>query len=81
MVEFCERFQGRVDLIEYAKKNGIPVSATIKSPWSTDANLMHIRYSIKVISLFLLNLHRIHLAMSLEFWKILLRQHQKNCTK
>uniref|UniRef100_A0A1Q3FPP3 Argininosuccinate synthase n=1 Tax=Culex tarsalis TaxID=7177 RepID=A0A1Q3FPP3_CULTA len=42
--EFCERFQGRTDLLEYAKKNNIPVSATLKAPWSMDANIMHISY-------------------------------------
>uniref|UniRef100_A0A8D8C8F2 Argininosuccinate synthase n=1 Tax=Culex pipiens TaxID=7175 RepID=A0A8D8C8F2_CULPI len=42
--EFCERFQGRTDLLEYAKKNNIPVSATTKAPWSMDANIMHISY-------------------------------------
>lgn len=43
MTEFCDRFQGRVDLLEYAKKNDIPVSATPSAPWSTDANVLHIR--------------------------------------
>lgn len=41
--EFFQRFQGRTDLIEYAKKENIPVSATPKEPWSTDENIMHIR--------------------------------------
>ncbi|KOB72787.1 putative argininosuccinate synthetase [Operophtera brumata] len=40
--EFFDRFQGRTDLIEYAKKENIPVSATPKEPWSTDENIMHI---------------------------------------
>lgn len=39
--EFCERFQGRNDLLEYAKVNNIPVTATTKAPWSTDSNFMH----------------------------------------
>ncbi|XP_058467559.1 argininosuccinate synthase [Malaya genurostris] len=47
--EFCERFQGRQDLLEYAKKNGIPVSATPKSPWSMDANIMHISYESGIL--------------------------------
>uniref|UniRef100_U5EV09 Argininosuccinate synthase n=1 Tax=Corethrella appendiculata TaxID=1370023 RepID=U5EV09_9DIPT len=47
--EFCERFQGRSDLLEYAKKHGIPVSATTKSPWSMDANIMHISYESGVL--------------------------------
>lgn len=47
--EFCDQFQGRVDLLEYAEKNGIPVAATPKSPWSMDANLMHISYESGVL--------------------------------
>lgn len=42
--EFFERFQGRSDLIAFAKKENIPVSATPKEPWSTDENIMHIRF-------------------------------------
>lgn len=49
MPEFCERFQGRTDLLEYAKKNNIPVSATPKAPWSMDANIMHISYESGVL--------------------------------
>ncbi|HKR59499.1 MAG TPA: argininosuccinate synthase [Pyrinomonadaceae bacterium] len=37
-------FQGRSDLIAYAKQHDIPVSATHEKPYSTDANLMHISY-------------------------------------
>lgn len=47
--EFCQRFQGRVDLLEYAKKNGIPVSATPSSPWSMDANILHISYESGIL--------------------------------
>lgn len=47
--EFFERFQGRSDLIEYAKKENIPVSATPKEPWSTDENIMHIRWLNEII--------------------------------
>lgn len=42
--EFTSKFQGRSDLLQYAKENEIPVTATVKAPWSTDANLMHISY-------------------------------------
>lgn len=49
MTEFCNRFQGRVDLLEYAKHNNIPVAATPKSPWSMDANLMHISYESGIL--------------------------------
>ncbi|XP_076183959.1 argininosuccinate synthase [Ptiloglossa arizonensis] len=44
MKEFYTHFPGRPDLLKYARDNGIPVSATPKEPWSTDANLLHISY-------------------------------------
>src|SRR6185369_12156027 len=37
-------FGGRTDLIAYAEAHGIPVTATIEKPYSTDGNLMHISY-------------------------------------
>jgi len=37
-------FKGRTDLIAYAEAHGIPVSATIDKPYSTDRNLMHVSY-------------------------------------
>ena len=37
-------FQGRSDLIAYAKEHKIPVVATHEKPYSTDRNLMHISY-------------------------------------
>ncbi len=37
-------FQGRSDLIAYAKEHKIPVVATHDKPYSTDRNLMHISY-------------------------------------
>lgn len=33
--------------MEYARQNDIPISATPKEPWSTDANLVHIRYNTR----------------------------------
>lgn len=42
--EFLQQFKGRSDLIAYARQHNIPVSATIKKPYSIDANLMHISY-------------------------------------
>lgn len=33
--EFYERFDGRSALLEYAAKNGIPVTQTAAKPWST----------------------------------------------
>ncbi|XP_055706364.1 argininosuccinate synthase [Phlebotomus papatasi] len=47
--EFCERFQGRDDLLKYAQVNGIEVEATPKAPWSMDANFMHISYESGVL--------------------------------
>jgi argininosuccinate synthase len=32
--EFYDRFKGRIDLFEYAKKNKIPLPVTPKNPWS-----------------------------------------------
>ena len=37
-------FTSRDDLIDYAKKHGIPVPVTKKKPYSMDRNLMHISY-------------------------------------
>lgn len=33
----------------FAKKENIPVSATPKAPWSTDENIMHIRFVLSFI--------------------------------
>jgi argininosuccinate synthase len=37
-------FGGRTDLIAYAESHGIPVTATVDKPYSTDRNLMHVSY-------------------------------------
>ncbi|MBA4373262.1 MAG: argininosuccinate synthase [Thermodesulfovibrio sp.] len=37
-------FNSRESLINYARKHGIPVTATKKKPYSTDMNLFHISY-------------------------------------
>jgi len=42
--EFLAKFEGRKDLIGYAKVKGIPIGATEAEPWSSDPNLMHISY-------------------------------------
>uniref|UniRef100_A0A6I8RIP7 Argininosuccinate synthase n=1 Tax=Xenopus tropicalis TaxID=8364 RepID=A0A6I8RIP7_XENTR len=49
MPEFYNRFRGRSDLMEYAKKHNIPVPVTPKDPWSMDENIMHIRYIFLII--------------------------------
>lgn len=38
------KFQGRADLVAYAKKHNIPVPVTASKPYSSDANLLHISY-------------------------------------
>lgn len=47
--EFIKRFQGRNDLLEYAKENDIPVSSTPKAPWSMDENLVHCSYEAGIL--------------------------------
>lgn len=47
--KFCQRFQGRSDLLKYAAEKGIPVSQTPSKPWSTDENLFHISYEAGIL--------------------------------
>ena len=47
--DFLERFQGRSDLMAYAKEHGIPVTATPKRPYSTDENLYHTSYESGIL--------------------------------
>lgn len=42
--EFLGRFQGRSDLLAYAKQHSIPVEATVEKPYSSDENFMHRSY-------------------------------------
>ena len=37
-------FKGREDLIEYARKRGIPIPVTREKPYSSDRNLLHISF-------------------------------------
>ena len=37
-------FKSRTDLIQYAKKHGIPVPVTVEKPYSSDRNLFHISF-------------------------------------
>jgi len=39
--EFLAQFSGRIDLLNYAQKHGIPVTSTLEKPYSIDENLMH----------------------------------------
>ncbi len=47
--DFLNKFQGRADMIAYAKEKGIPVKATAQKPYSSDGNLMHISYEAGVL--------------------------------
>jgi argininosuccinate synthase len=46
---FRKEFPGRSEMIAFAKKAGIPVSATAEKPYSTDRNLLHISYESGVL--------------------------------
>ncbi|MFH0973920.1 MAG: argininosuccinate synthase, partial [Candidatus Micrarchaeota archaeon] len=46
---WLSQFEGRSDLIRYAKRNGIPVSASLKKPYSTDENIAHTSYESGVL--------------------------------
>lgn len=41
---FLDQFKGRQDMLAYAEKHGIPVTATKKQPYSEDENLLHISH-------------------------------------
>ena len=47
--EFLAEFQGRPDMIAYARKHGIEVKATTDRPYSEDANLIHISHESGIL--------------------------------
>ena len=47
--EFLNDFKGRNDLLNYAKKWGIPVKASRKKSYSEDENLMHISHEAGIL--------------------------------
>ncbi|MDD9953179.1 MAG: argininosuccinate synthase [Candidatus Woesearchaeota archaeon] len=47
--EFLEEFKGRTDLLNYAEKHGIPVTATADKPYSEDENLLHISHEAGIL--------------------------------
>lgn len=47
--QFREQFPGRAEMIAYAEKHGIPVTASASKPYSTDRNLLHISYESGVL--------------------------------
>src|SRR5580698_4229465 len=46
---FRDQFPGRAEMIAYAEKNGIPVAATAKKPYSMDRNLLHISFESGIL--------------------------------
>src|SRR5271169_5286100 len=46
---FRQQFPGRAEMIAYAEKNGIPVAATAKKPYSMDRNLLHISFESGIL--------------------------------
>lgn len=49
MPEYLAQFKGRSDMLAYAEKHGIPVSATKKKPYSEDENLLHISHEAGIL--------------------------------
>jgi len=47
--EFLKDFKGRIDMLEYAKKYNIPVTATLEKSYSEDENILHISHESGVL--------------------------------
>ena len=47
--KFLQCFQGRSDMLSYAKKHNIPVAVTVDKPYSEDENLLHISHEAGVL--------------------------------
>ena len=47
--EFLSQFEGRSDMLAYAEKYSIPVKASLKKPYSEDANLIHISHEAGIL--------------------------------
>ncbi len=47
--EFLAEFKGRTDLINFAQKHGIEITASKKRPYSEDENLMHISHEAGIL--------------------------------
>lgn len=46
---FRDQFPGRAEMIDYCRKNKIPVEASLKKPYSMDRNLLHISYEAGIL--------------------------------
>jgi argininosuccinate synthase len=49
MPEFFNLIKGRAEAMEYAEKHNIPVKATMKKPWSSDENALHISFEAGIL--------------------------------
>ena len=47
--DFLNEFKGRTDMIEFAQKHGIEITASKKKPYSEDENLMHISHEAGIL--------------------------------
>lgn len=47
--EFLSQFKGRTDMLNYAEKHNIPVSQSVKQPYSEDENLLHISHEAGIL--------------------------------
>ena len=47
--EWLDKFKGRTDMINYAKKENIPIDVSLKKPYSMDENLLHISYESGIL--------------------------------
>lgn len=47
--EFLSQFKGRSDMLKYAAEHNIPVSQSIKQPYSEDENLLHISHEAGIL--------------------------------
>lgn len=47
--EFLSQFKGRSDMLAYAETHNIPVSQSIKQPYSEDENLLHISHEAGIL--------------------------------
>ncbi len=47
--EFLSQFEGRTDMIAYAREHGIDVKASTEMPYSEDANLIHISHESGIL--------------------------------
>ncbi len=46
---FRTQFPGRAEMIAFAEKSGIPVTASVKKPYSMDRNLLHISFESGIL--------------------------------